>query len=118
MEMRSAKASAAAVAWFSACANAMVHFATLAKMACSRLRLTARTTTVHMLIKAARYTMMFQAVARYTLHISGLLHELLKLTPDPMLLQAVARYTLHISGLLHELLKLTPDPMLLQTVAR
>ena len=54
-----------------------------------------------MLIKAARCTMLFQAVARYTLHNCGLLHELVKVTRDPMLLQAVARCTLHIGDPLH-----------------
>jgi hypothetical protein len=56
---------------------------------------------LHMLIKAARCTMLFQAVARYTLHNCGLLHELLKVTREPMLLQAVARCTLHSGDPLH-----------------
>jgi hypothetical protein len=56
---------------------------------------------LHMLIKAARCTMLFQAVARYILHNCGLLHELVKTTRDPMLLQAVARCTLHIGDPLH-----------------
>jgi hypothetical protein len=56
---------------------------------------------LRMLIKAARYTMLFQAVARYTLHNCGLLHELVKVTRDPVLLQAVARCTLHSGDPLH-----------------
>ncbi len=55
------------------------------------------------LLKAARHTMLFQAVARYTLYNCGLLNELVEVTRDPMLLQAVDRCTLHIGDPLHPL---------------